>query len=176
MKWWNAKPTPTSSPVSRVTYQIRRPVATATISCKCRLNFPIIFNPFSSWKRGGAQHNPNPKCWPALAILLQLKQRMGKRQAARQGPESTVGQTSSESEQATYTPTFFSHQLSTKRLADSSLQTFHTPGNTKAPGATRRMVLNKSKMESCLPLPAGTSPLCCGTAGPFCGKQKVAGS
>lgn len=55
---------PTSSPVSRVTYQIRRPVATATISCKCRLNLPIIFNPLSSWKRGSVQHNPNPSASP----------------------------------------------------------------------------------------------------------------
>lgn len=35
------------------------------------------------------------------------------------------------------------------------------------------MDLNKSKMESCLPLPAGASPLCGGSAWPFCGKQKV---
>lgn len=155
---------PASSPVSRVTYQIRRPVATATISCKCRLNFPIIFNPLSSSEEGGAQPNPNPKCWPAFGYTPTIKAREGKN--GRQPGQDQSPQLGKQL--GTVTDCLHTHlSPPTKRPTDRGLQTFHTPGNTRAPGATRKTGLNKGKMESCLPLLAGRlSPVLWNREGP----------
>lgn len=110
------------------------------------------------------QPSPNPKRWPALATLPQLKEREREETAARRGRESIAGQTSGESEQAAYTRTFPSHSSPPKGTLTAACKLSTHLATPKHQELRGRGDYTKAKWKAACPSQPGASPLCCGTA------------